>query len=227
VRCIRPIADAMLRDALSLLRPRATKRMSELLSSARRIEARGAFPAQTKARSARIEPRHARACPAHPRLWRRDQGVDGRAKPGHDELGSGFIGTCCSNGQGRVGLCWWARQERPASVSPTTWLREQGDVGFSRAFLIRMLFSCLVDADFLETERFYAKAKSERLERGGTFAGFESCCPASQCGLCQASPDMENPGAPYYVVWSPRFQSEAGAGMTVLHFLHVRNSSDP
>jgi CRISPR-associated endonuclease/helicase Cas3 len=30
--------------------------------------------------------------------------------------------------------------------------------GFERAFLIRMLFSCLVDADFLETERFYATA---------------------------------------------------------------------
>jgi CRISPR-associated endonuclease/helicase Cas3 len=31
--------------------------------------------------------------------------------------------------------------------------------GFCLAFLGRMLFSCLVDADFLETERFYAKAE--------------------------------------------------------------------
>jgi len=31
--------------------------------------------------------------------------------------------------------------------------------GFSFAFLGRMLFSCLVDADFLETERFYAQAE--------------------------------------------------------------------
>jgi CRISPR-associated endonuclease/helicase Cas3 len=42
-----------------------------------------------------------------------------------------------------------------------------GDRGFSQAFLIRMLFSCLVDADFLETERFYAEAKNEPVERGG------------------------------------------------------------
>ncbi len=38
--------------------------------------------------------------------------------------------------------------------------------GFAQAFLIRMLFSCLVDADFLETERFYAEARSEPVDRG-------------------------------------------------------------
>jgi hypothetical protein len=36
-----------------------------------------------------ISPRHARAWPAHPRLWCRSQGVDGRDKPGHD--GRAFI----------------------------------------------------------------------------------------------------------------------------------------
>ncbi len=39
--------------------------------------------------------------------------------------------------------------------------------GFETAFLVRMLFSCLVDADFLETEAFYANAKGETIERGG------------------------------------------------------------
>jgi CRISPR-associated endonuclease/helicase Cas3 len=39
--------------------------------------------------------------------------------------------------------------------------------GFTQAFLARMLFSCLVDADFLETEAFYAQAKDEPVERGG------------------------------------------------------------
>lgn len=34
--------------------------------------------------------------------------------------------------------------------------------GFHSAFLTRMIFSCLVDADFLETERFYATAKGQR-----------------------------------------------------------------
>jgi CRISPR-associated endonuclease/helicase Cas3 len=39
--------------------------------------------------------------------------------------------------------------------------------GFTQAFVTRMLFSCLVDADFLETEAFYARAKGEMVERRG------------------------------------------------------------
>jgi CRISPR-associated endonuclease/helicase Cas3 len=40
--------------------------------------------------------------------------------------------------------------------------------GFERSFFIRMLFSALVDADFLATERFYALAKpdGQRVRRG-------------------------------------------------------------
>jgi len=38
--------------------------------------------------------------------------------------------------------------------------------GFQCAFLIRMLFSCLVDADFLDTEAFYQKLKGEEKNRG-------------------------------------------------------------
>ncbi len=41
-----------------------------------------------------------------------------------------------------------------------------GPPGFALAFLIRMLFSCLVDADFVETERFYAADEGRLLERG-------------------------------------------------------------
>ena len=55
----------------------------------------------------------------------------------------------------------------PTSVAPTARFQEQDELGFTRAFLIRMLFSCLVDADFLETERFYSQAKGEPIERGG------------------------------------------------------------
>jgi len=40
--------------------------------------------------------------------------------------------------------------------------------GFERAFFIRMLFSALVDADFLATEHFYALAKGEKVKRGFT-----------------------------------------------------------
>lgn len=41
--------------------------------------------------------------------------------------------------------------------------------GFSLSFLVRMLFSCLIDADFVETEAFYAQSRGEpRPSRGGT-----------------------------------------------------------
>src|SRR4051812_5183031 len=56
----------------------------------------------------------------------------------------------------------------PAVLSPTCrFTPSPTDKGFAQAFLIRMLFSCLVDADFLETERFYAEARNEPAERGG------------------------------------------------------------
>lgn len=42
---------------------------------------------------------------------------------------------------------------------------------FSLAFLSRMLFSCLVDADFLETEAFYARSRGDEVpQRGGALA---------------------------------------------------------
>ncbi len=42
--------------------------------------------------------------------------------------------------------------------------RERG--GFRAAFLTRMLYSCLVDADYLDTERFYDKVEGRARERG-------------------------------------------------------------
>ena len=45
--------------------------------------------------------------------------------------------------------------------------------GFSEAFLIRMLFSCLVDADFIETEAFYASRENRPVDREG-FTALES-----------------------------------------------------
>ncbi len=38
--------------------------------------------------------------------------------------------------------------------------------GFQFAFLIRMLFSCLVDADFLDTEKFYLELEGKQQKRG-------------------------------------------------------------
>jgi CRISPR-associated endonuclease/helicase Cas3 len=45
---------------------------------------------------------------------------------------------------------------KPLSSAP---LRRSENLGFQYAFLTRMLFSCLVDADYTETERFYVQAE--------------------------------------------------------------------
>lgn len=55
-----------------------------------------------------------------------------------------------------------------ADLRPTRKLDlKSGAKGFSDSFLVRMLFSCLVDADFIATERFYAEATGASAERGG------------------------------------------------------------
>ena len=54
-----------------------------------------------------------------------------------------------------------------AALRPTQ-EQDRGDrKGFAKAFLTRMLFSTLVDADYLCTERFLAGARGETAERGG------------------------------------------------------------
>jgi CRISPR-associated endonuclease/helicase Cas3 len=61
---------------------------------------------------------------------------------------------------------WKGRISLPESASIATeltdFVRRTGEkvTGFSRAFLARMIFSCLVDADFLATEWFYDRGKS-------------------------------------------------------------------
>ncbi len=56
--------------------------------------------------------------------------------------------------------------ENSAIGVPAPLLAKSQHKGFERAFFIRMLFSALVDADYLATEQFYAAAKSEKLFRG-------------------------------------------------------------
>jgi CRISPR-associated endonuclease/helicase Cas3 len=56
---------------------------------------------------------------------------------------------------------------KPTQLMPTRRLRPGAPKGFSAAFLTRMLFSCLVDADFLATESFYDKAENRTNQRGG------------------------------------------------------------
>ncbi len=52
------------------------------------------------------------------------------------------------------------------ALRPAKPFAANGAPGFAQSFLFRMLFSCLVDADFLETERFYAGALNKLVERG-------------------------------------------------------------
>lgn len=65
----------------------------------------------------------------------------------------------------------WETHSGPLAATSTLVPTRTGDVGpesgFREAFICRMLFSCLVDADFLETERFYSKVNGEIIERGG------------------------------------------------------------
>jgi CRISPR-associated endonuclease/helicase Cas3 len=49
---------------------------------------------------------------------------------------------------------------------PAGFTKSANYTGFEMAFLTRMIFSCLVDADFLETEHFYTKARRETVPRG-------------------------------------------------------------
>jgi CRISPR-associated endonuclease/helicase Cas3 len=50
----------------------------------------------------------------------------------------------------------------PDSVLPNIQNLLKSQMNFSLSFYIRMLFSCLVDADFLDTERYINKEKSEK-----------------------------------------------------------------
>ena len=45
------------------------------------------------------------------------------------------------------------------------WIREEDRFAFQLAFLGRMIFSCLVDADYRDTEEFYCTAKGETKDR--------------------------------------------------------------
>ncbi|MBB3196622.1 CRISPR-associated endonuclease Cas3'' [Roseateles terrae] len=55
---------------------------------------------------------------------------------------------------------WAAELSAPAEVPMLRGFRVQPDRGmFQMAFLVRMLFSCLVDADYLDTEAFYQRVE--------------------------------------------------------------------
>ncbi len=51
-----------------------------------------------------------------------------------------------------------------AGLQPASWMPDQKNCGFSLAFFIRMLFSALVDADWLDTEKFMTNGAIARGE---------------------------------------------------------------
>ncbi len=87
-----------------------------------------------------------------------------------------------------------------AELAPSRGLRRNAHAGFSEAFLIRMLFSCLVDADFLATERFYARVDGREPERGAIetmeeqqawLAGLQAALATHMADKRATAPDTE------------------------------------
>ncbi len=74
----------------------------------------------------------------------------------------------------------------PAKTSPYP--------NFTPAFFIRMVFSCLVDADFLATEAFYTQAAGKTVERGGfsDIASLRSRLASFITGKTSAAPTVLN-----------------------------------
>lgn len=62
-------------------------------------------------------------------------------------------------------LCDYSAYEKeislPATIPPLNLSLQRERCGFAVSFLTRMVYSCLVDADFLDTERFYSPEKAE------------------------------------------------------------------
>jgi CRISPR-associated endonuclease/helicase Cas3 len=63
----------------------------------------------------------------------------------------------------------WRQEIKPTAdgLMPPgfNWVRDKDKLSFQFAFLGRMLFSCLVDADFSDTESFYAQAERRSIDR--------------------------------------------------------------
>ena len=62
---------------------------------------------------------------------------------------------------------WQQEIKLPETLSAPPLKADAHHPFFSYAFLTRMLYSCLVDADYLDTEAFYLKLENKAAERGG------------------------------------------------------------
>ena len=62
---------------------------------------------------------------------------------------------------------WQQEIKLPQNLSAPLLKADAHHPFFSYAFFTRMLYSCLVDADYLDTEAFYSNLENEAVERGG------------------------------------------------------------
>ena len=62
---------------------------------------------------------------------------------------------------------WQQEIKPPQNLSALLLKADAHHPFFSYAFFTRMLYSCLVDADYLDTEAFYLKLENKAVERGG------------------------------------------------------------
>ena len=62
---------------------------------------------------------------------------------------------------------WQQEIKPPQNLSALPLKADAHHPFFSYAFFTRMLYSCLVDADYLDTEAFYLKLENKAVERGG------------------------------------------------------------
>lgn len=61
----------------------------------------------------------------------------------------------------------WQEEIRLPELTPPRWQPQSREMaGFCAAFATRMIFSALVDADYLDTEAFYASVEGRSVERG-------------------------------------------------------------
>ena len=67
----------------------------------------------------------------------------------------------------KLNAIWMDEIDIPDQLMFPPFKTKENFEGFQLAFLTRMLFSCLVDADFLDTEKFYLEIEGKQQKRGG------------------------------------------------------------
>ena len=67
----------------------------------------------------------------------------------------------------RLDPCWQEEVALDAIDPPRIAYRSQEHIGFCASMFVRMVFSALVDADYLDTEAYYAKVQGTQVRRGG------------------------------------------------------------